>query len=63
MKRPQRVDYAACECARAQEEGESICGGCDEYTAALGEWTERYDPYEAADARADDMKDEDIQRG
>jgi hypothetical protein len=63
MRRPNRDDYAICECRQVQEEGVSMCGGCDEYAATMTEWIDRYDPYEAADRRMDEIKDEDVHRG
>lgn len=63
MKRPNRDDFSACDCRRAQEEGASMCGGCGEYAAAVDAWIDSYDPYASADARNDELKDEDIHRG
>jgi hypothetical protein len=67
---PDRADYAPCECGPAQDEGVEECGGCQEFLAARAAWDaqdrdrrESYDPYAAADARRDQMKDEDIDRG
>jgi hypothetical protein len=42
MRRPDRDDYALCECRQAQEEGHSICAGCEEYDAAMRVWLDTY---------------------
>ncbi|HKO84897.1 MAG TPA: hypothetical protein VJ140_10145 [Actinomycetota bacterium] len=56
--RPSRDDYALCECRRAQEEGESTCGGCEEYQAARDRWARYEVELEAADdARMDLAKE------
>jgi hypothetical protein len=60
MTRPQRAEYADCCCPF---EVERLCGGCEEWEAAVAAWDERadsFDPDGAADDRADQMKDDDI---
>jgi hypothetical protein len=41
---PDRGDYAPCECARAQDEGVEVCGGCEEYRAARALWARELAP-------------------
>jgi hypothetical protein len=60
--RPHRDDYDLCRCKEAQEAGVSECAGCEEYDVALRDWLKSHDPYAAADALADELKDEDLHR-